>query len=379
MTTNNQTINQSSQTLDHSGIQITAKDFQKFLELQQQMMQFYNESQGWLMNGLKPQIETNDELRDKFFDKLIENRRSHHTIDTYRIALNDYFKWLGGKKVADIEFEEALDYIRYLRREENGVRVFEANTINTKHSAISSFYSYLKKTKNYVRENFFSDEHIAQLPEEEVNIEVTYLSQVEVEQFLRTIANSPNNRGTLSRIRDYVMYRLMIGSGLRIAEATQLELRDLNFETGILTVRNEIAKKGRGRETKLDKGLEPFIGEYLKEREKLNPQTDILFLNQLGNKINPRRSLKAIKRYAEEAGIWKPGKPITNHTLRHTFATIMVSRGESLSAVSKMLGHSSPDFSYKHYVSNTAQEVKEDVYEGLFGDHDSMLNDTKCS
>lgn len=315
---------------------------------------------------LRPQLESNQEVMEFFFEKLKENRRSDFTILTYRNALEPYLKWLGSKKVSDITFRDALAYIRHLRREEDGVRVYEASTINNRHSALSSFYDFLQDTMKYVDTNYYTKKHIQQLPEEEINIEVTYLTQEQIERFLTAIVESPNNRGTLSRIRDYVMYRLMMTSGLRIGEVTQLTFEDLDFEAGVLTVRNEIAKKGKGRQTKLDKDLEVVMGKYLEEREKLGVQSDILFLNQEGNPINPNRSLRAIKRYAKEAGLWNPGAPITNHTLRHTFATMMIARGESLTQVSKMLGHASTDFSYKHYISNNVAEVKADIFEGLF-------------
>ena len=77
--------------------------------------------------------------------------------------------------------------------------------------------------------------------------------------------------------------------------------------------------------------------------------------------------MKAIKRYAKEAGIWKSNTPITNHTLRHSFATHMITKGYPLTSVSKMLGHASEAFSYKCYVKNNIRDLQKPIFTDQYG------------
>ena len=360
------------------GINLSSDELEKFFQLYQVMNMFgamgnQEQQQPIQQQPIQQprkfqysvQTETNEELMELFFEKLKENNRSNHTIKSYREALVPYFEWLGGKKASDITFKDAFGYIRYLRREENGEKVYKKGTINARHRAICSFYNHLLKTMKYIDTNFFTKEHIEQMKVTEGESEVTYLTQEESEAFLNAILVSPNNRGTLTRVRDYVMYRLMLTSGLRIQETINLTLNDLDFEEGILKVIEGKGKKDR--ETTLEKELEPLMGLYLKEREKLNSDCPNIFLNQNGKPISGDTSLKAIKRYAKEAGIWKSNTPITNHTLRHSFATHMITKGYPLTSVSKMLGHASEAFSYKCYVKNNIRDLQKPIFTDQYG------------
>lgn len=350
---------------------LTPEELQRLLQLSQ-VLHLMNQGGNAFPPMRRQQQETNDELAKLFFEKLKENRRAEGTIETYQLALLSYLTWLGDKPASEITFQDALAYIRHLRREKNGKRVYEASTINNRHSALSSFYTFICQSMNYAETNFFSKEHIEQLPADEIKITVTYLTQSQAQRFLKAILESPNNRGNLSKIRDYTLYRLMITSGVRISEAINLKLSDFDFDKGVLTIRKEVGKRKKARKTVLDKGLKPYLEEYLKEREKLNSAHEVLFLNQEGNPVNRRKSLKAIKRYAKEANLWNDNTRITNHVFRHTFATLMIARGENITQVSKMLGHANADFSYKHYISNNVEEISDNVFEGLFDDNSQL-------
>ena len=383
---NTEQLNQLSAVMATMGVDLDPVELQKFIQFQQAMQLinqgFLGAQQGLAGNpsevstvpasGRKTQKESNEELLSKFIEKMEANRAKGHTIRSYRKAIEQYLEWLGEKNVSDIEFEDALNYFRHLDRRVNGVRVNKPSTINTRKAGLTAFYNYLKETKEYVSQNFFHKSHLKSLPKEEMTIEVTYLTEVETERLLNTILTSPNSRGTLTRPRDYVLYSLMVSSGLRIGEATQLEFRDLDFESGVINVRAEIAKYNKARTTILDKRLEPLMGAYLKERAKIDVNEeykDHIFLSDEGNKVSQDSSLTAIKRYARESDI----EVMTNHTLRHTFATTMVKKGKPLDEISKWLGHVSPEFSYTHYVSNTAKETSQEVYNGLFNNHGSAL------
>lgn len=174
MNLNEAQLNQLSQQLSVMGLNFNMEELTKFIQLYQVMNTLNGMGTG---NGtpfkFSLQKETNEELMENFFLKLETNNRSKHTIKNYREALVPYFEWLGDKKASDITFDDALNYIRYLRREENGKRVLAGNTINNRHGALCSFYSYIVDTLKYADTNYFTKKHIQRLEKKELNIKLT--------------------------------------------------------------------------------------------------------------------------------------------------------------------------------------------------------------
>lgn len=136
--------------------------------------------------------------------------------------------------------------------------------------------------------------------------------------------------------RNQTMLRLMLNTGLRLAEVTALKWHDLNLTTGKLMVR-------QGKEAK-DRTL--WIGEEdldllrtWRERQakdvKGNPEH--LFTTLAGKPVSPRYVEAMLKRLAAKAGIEKNVHP---HTLRHTFATDLYRETTNIRLTQKALGHS---------------------------------------
>ncbi len=140
--------------------------------------------------------------------------------------------------------------------------------------------------------------------------------------------------------RNRAMMRLMLDSGLRVAEITALKWNDLNLTTGQLHV-----KQG-----KMDRML--WIGENtlkllqkLRERQAKDVPADqgvkapeYVFSTRDGGKLSPRFIQAMVKRYRERCGF---DKRVTPHTLRHTFATDLLRETKNICLVQKTLGHAS--------------------------------------
>ncbi|MCX5726969.1 MAG: tyrosine-type recombinase/integrase [Candidatus Saganbacteria bacterium] len=101
--------------------------------------------------------------------------------------------------------------------------------------------------------------------------------------------------------------------------------------------------------------------EYLKVRKKFvkGSDTKILFLGRRGTSITSRSIQRMVKRYSKLSGI---KKKITPHTMRHTFATHLLSGGADLRTVQELLGHSSLR-STQIYTHITKERLKS-VYQG---------------
>jgi integrase/recombinase XerC len=146
--------------------------------------------------------------------------------------------------------------------------------------------------------------------------------------------------------RDRAMFELFYSSGLRLSELVDLDLNDVNLQSG------EAEVTGKGRKTRIvPVGQQALsaLAAWLQQRVQLMSRRDgipgeardntaALFLNQRGTRLTPRSIQLRLKRWALQAGLNQHVHP---HLLRHAFATHVLQSSGDLRAVQEMLGHAS--------------------------------------
>lgn len=136
--------------------------------------------------------------------------------------------------------------------------------------------------------------------------------------------------------RDRAMLELAYGAGLRVSEWISLSSKDVLMNDHLLRV---FGKGSKERLVPIGRGAIAAVAIYLRElRPKLEKGQGkgILFLNSRGEPLSRMGAWKILRKYVEIAGITKPVSP---HTLRHSFATHLLEGGADLRAVQEMLGH----------------------------------------
>ena len=167
---------------------------------------------------------------------------------------------------------------------------------------------------------------------------------------------------TFTAHRDRALLETIYGGGLRVSEATGLDLPDLQMDQGFAVVRG---KGGKERLAPLGTGAARSIEGYLPERavrvEKLMSGVDALFINKNGTRLNVRSVRRILDRRASVAGI---RKAVTPHTLRHSFATHLLNRGADLRAVQELLGHANLTTTqiYTHVTTHRLKEVYDQAH-----------------
>ncbi len=137
-------------------------------------------------------------------------------------------------------------------------------------------------------------------------------------------------------LRDRALLEVLYATGCRAAEAAALRMADINLQIGYLRC------FGKGRKERiipLGRTAIAAILEYMKEcRPNLAKafSGDWLFLSRTGRRIDRIDIWRIVKKYAGRAGL---GRNLTVHTLRHCFATHLLSGGADLRSVQEMLGH----------------------------------------
>lgn len=136
--------------------------------------------------------------------------------------------------------------------------------------------------------------------------------------------------------RDRAMLELAYGAGLRVSEWISLGTRDVLMDDHLVRV---FGKGSKERLVPIGRKAIAAVAIYLRElRPKLEKGQGkgILFLNARGEPLSRMGAWKILRKYVELAGIKKPVSP---HTLRHSFATHLLEGGADLRAVQEMLGH----------------------------------------
>lgn len=159
--------------------------------------------------------------------------------------------------------------------------------------------------------------------------------------------------------RHFALFSLLYRSGLRIGEALGLHMEDVDMERRMLIVSRTLhvqkggqfrvgpPKGGEAREVSMSRALREVLEEHVGRRQAENTgrqqASPWLFASQSGSPLdesNVRRALRVLLRRAALP---------TRFTFRHSFATHLLERGVSVLAVSKALGHASPEITLAHY------------------------------
>ncbi len=129
-----------------------------------------------------------------------------------------------------------------------------------------------------------------------------------------------------------VIVSLAYGAGLRVSEISNLRVRDLDFVTGVIYVRQ--GKGDKDRITVLPEKIKPKLFQFIAGKAP----SDYLFYSERGGKLCTRTLQKVFTNAVCRAGIINGA---TFHSLRHSFATHLLENGVDIRHVQVLLGHSS--------------------------------------
>lgn len=266
------------------------------------------------------------ELADAYMDyQTIEKGLSANSITAYGTDLASYINYLsdnGIEEIRDADTTAILGWLVYLTRQGLSAKSRARYLVS-----IRGFYKYLAAEK-LITANPLKDIDIPKTGRHLPGV----ISVNEVEALLNACeATTPKGQ------RNLAMMEIMYGAGLRVSELVFLKVVDVNLDAGLVRVMGKGAKERIvpiGSKAKdaarlwLDQGR-PMALKQL--------SSDFLFIARAGQPMTRQAFWKIIKKYALVAGIVRPISP---HTLRHSFATHLIEGGADLRSVQTMLGHS---------------------------------------
>jgi len=139
----------------------------------------------------------------------------------------------------------------------------------------------------------------------------------------------------IQSIRNKAMLELLYATGLRVSELINLKFSELNLNDNFVRI---IGKGSKERIVPFGDKAKDFINIYLAKRKPKSDEEDFVFITRLGKKISRVEFWRQLKKIVADAGI---KKNITPHSIRHSFASHLLSGGADIRFVQEMLGHSS--------------------------------------
>ena len=223
----------------------------------------------------------------------------------------------------------AGDVIRFVQRQARRLHLKRAKLLT---SALRSFLHYL-----FYRGEILHDlaEAVPTVP----NWSMTSIPRAISPDFVRKLLASINQRTAVGR-RDYAILLLLARLGLRAGEVARIELEDIDWKAGTLTVRR---KGGQHSILPLPAEVGSAIAAYLRHSRPQNNNSRNVFLRSrapIKGFVGPVAITSIVKNNLARAGIKAPTKGA--HQFRHGLATDMLRHGASLMEIGEILGHRSP-------------------------------------
>ncbi len=277
-----------------------------------------------------------DDLIERYITYLrYERNASPHTIRNYHsdlLQFRDYLK--GGKPDGSVD----LQTVNALRIRGFLAHLFERekkkSSIGRKLAAVRAFYKFL------ARDGVLAANPAATVSTPKLEKKLPrIMTEEEINSFLDGVAKATVDGAPMMR-RDRAILELLYASGLRVSELTGLDLRSVSFGDSMLLVR------GKGRKER----IVPFgskaaqaLNDYLPVRERILMEAKrrgetALFLNTHGQRLTTRSIDRLLKKYVKAFG---PQVKVSPHSMRHAFASHLLTEGADLRAIQEMLGHRS--------------------------------------
>ena len=282
----------------------------------------------------------------------VEKGFSDNTLAAYQNDLSQLAAFIeeeaskSGKTSSWVDFNRQSMLAYQLQLKE---RNYAATTLARKIAAAKSFFKFLM-TEGIITEN----------PTQNVvspNVGRLLPKPISLKQ-VRLLLDQPTKQSTPEAKRDQAMLELLYASGMRVSELISLNIDDMDIEGGFVRC---FGKGNKERLIPIYRQAAVIVDEYIKEaRPQIvrRKEEKALFLNRRGDRLTRQGFWQILKGYARAAGL---DVEITPHTLRHSFATHMLSGGADLRSVQELLGHANISTTqvYTHLTSDHVRRTYE--------------------
>jgi integrase/recombinase XerD len=278
----------------------------------------------------------------RYLDYLaVERGLAANTLAAYRRDLLRYVRWLAAAGVGDPAAADEQLLVAHLGELRAGTsatgRPYTAASVARCLASLRGFHRFL------VSEHLAGSDPSRQLDTPRVPSTLPKALSVEQVASLLDVAGAdaarlPDRLARARASRDHALLELLYAAGLRVSEATALDVDDLDLEDGLVRV---LGKGARERLVPVGRSARRAIGAWLAGgRPALaTPRSGpAMFLNAHGRRLTRQGCWKLLRHHAGRVGL---ADRVSPHVLRHSFATHLLAGGADIRSVQELLGHAS--------------------------------------
>ena len=282
---------------------------------------------------------------ERFLEELRRQNASEHTVRNYASDLDQFLAYFAipGESKPTIEQIDTLairEWLGHLYEQR-----LTAVSMRRKLAAVRSFFKFL------LREGFV-DKNVARMVRtpKAPKMLPTVMTAEQTNALVDGVVPAADRLERPYPARDLAIFELLYGCGLRISELVGLNLEDFDFNERWIRVRGKGKKE---RQVPYTGKASSAIERYLAVRQNLALRRDeartaatrtaesdrareALFLNHRGARLSDRGARGIVKFYAQMVN---GDSSIHPHSLRHAYATHLLSDGADLRAIQELLGH----------------------------------------
>lgn len=256
--------------------------------------------------------DSSEKILNVYFGSLLTEGKSVNTVRSYRNLL---LKFLHDTEKPFVEIKH-YDVLTWLAKQQQSITLI---TCENYRSYLSAFYRWL-----------FVEELIDKNPMDKIKpihfdkgVKKEF-SEVEIDKL----------RSSCKTLRDRALFEFLLSSGVRVSEASNMNISDINFNDMSVIVRG--GKGNKSRRTYINQLCASHLQNYLNSR---NDNLDCLFITR--NKTRLSRSMieKNIRKIGNKANV----NNVHPHRCRRTFATMLIKKGMDIHSIQKLMGHSKID------------------------------------
>lgn len=294
-------------------------------------------------------------LHDFYNELVFVENHAEKTVETYIYSVREFLVYLEENNIelSSVDVRTLLYFVA--QRRTKNIRDL---TVAKDLASLRLFGTFL------VRKNIWTENFAMELDKPKVSRSLPKVLEVDqVDSILAAVDVS-----TPLGVRDRALYELIYSCGLRISEASALILSNIHFDEKVIIV---LGKGDKERIVPFGEAAEVWLKKWIyEERPKIlgSRILDQVFVNRNGTPL----SRKGIWKNFKALGV-KSGVEAKVHTLRHSFATHLLSGGADLRTVQELLGHAdlSTTQIYTHVDDSFLRDMHRDYFPGHAdsGDH----------
>jgi integrase/recombinase XerD len=289
----------------------------------------------------KPFVSDFDAVIDAFiFSRHLKNA-SPETLHWYRKRLKPFAHFCQQRNETPSTFsrETILAYLNFR------LQHLTPQTVNGDLRAIKAFTRWL------VREGFRNDNPTQDI--EKLKEPIHYPRTLSDEQVVALVNTIAKHSHTFSGLRDLTFVCLLLDTGLRLSEALNLKLSDIDLSQGFVRV---IGKGNKERFVPISESVKVVLHRYLWRRMTVTNAGDWLFITTLATRLTKRQAHMRLSFWAKKAGI--EGVRVSPHSLRFTFVRKWLQSGGDSIVLQRILGHQTTQMT-SYYARLFATDLKD--------------------